>query len=168
MHISSWVKIHWDLLKSLSWTENMDVSRADNFVKTDKICPLAIPNQNSNEHIRFNENPLIFTQVIIWKRKFCHVTGKWLSKIDEICPSAIPNQISIISMHTLSLVKSIDIYLSYQPEVSWADNSVKNGRNLPISNSKPDLHSINAHTKFCENSLTFTHLERKIQTDRQT
>ena len=28
-----------------------------------------------------------------------------------------------------------------------ADNSVKNWRNLPISDPKPDLHNINAHTK---------------------
>ena len=32
--------------------------------------------------------------------------------------------------------------------MSWAGNSVKNQRNLPISNPKPDLHNINAHTKF--------------------
>ena len=37
--------------------------------------------------------------------------------------------------------------------MSWPDNSVKN---LPISNPKPDLHNINAHTKFGENPLTFT------------
>ena len=32
--------------------------------------------------------------------------------------------------------------------VSWADNSVKNGRNLPISNPKPDLLNVNAYSKF--------------------
>ena len=37
-----------------------------------------------------------------------------------------------------------------------ADKSVKNGRNLPISNPKPGLRNTNAHTKFCENSLNFT------------
>ena len=41
--------------------------------------------------------------------------------------------------------------------VSGADNSVKIWRNLPISNPKPDLHNINAHTKFGENPLMFTH-----------
>ena len=47
--------------------------------------------------------------------------------------------------------------------VSWADNSVKIGRNLPISNPKPDLHNINAHTKFDENPLLFSryHPEKK-------
>ena len=32
----------------------------------------------------------------------------------------------------------------------------KNRRNLPISNPKPDLENINAHTKFGENPLIFT------------
>ena len=50
----------------------------------------------------------------------------------------------------------------------WADKSVKNWRNLPISNPKPDLHKINAHTKFCENPLMFTQaIIRKQKTDRQ-
>ena len=40
--------------------------------------------------------------------------------------------------------------------MSRADNSVKNWQNLPISNPKPDLHNINAHTKFGENPLMFT------------
>ena len=41
--------------------------------------------------------------------------------------------------------------------MSQADrNSVKIWRTLPFSNPKPDLHNINAHTKFGENSLTFT------------
>ena len=39
--------------------------------------------------------------------------------------------------------------------MSRADNSVKNWRNLPISNPKPDLHNINVHTKFGENPLMF-------------
>ena len=41
-------------------------------------------------------------------------------------------------------------------DMSGADNSIKNWRNLPISNPKPDLHNINAHTKFGENPLLFT------------
>ena len=52
--------------------------------------------------------------------------------------------------------------------VSRADNSVKNWRNLPISNPKPDLHNINAHTKFGENSWMFTQLSRNEQTDGRT
>ena len=79
----------------------------------------------------------------------------FLSKIDEICSWAIPNQVSTISMHTPSLVK-IRWYLlklssgNENTDVSRADNSVKNWRNLPINNPKPDLHNINAHTQFNE------------------
>ena len=53
--------------------------------------------------------------------------------------------------------------------VSRADNSVKNSRNLPISNPKPDLHNINAHTKFGENPLMFTQvIIRERKTDGRT
>ena len=52
--------------------------------------------------------------------------------------------------------------------VSRADNSVNNWRNLPISNPKPDLHNINAHTKFGENPLMFTQvIIQKQKTDRR-
>ena len=69
--------------------------------------------------------------------------------------------------------KSIDVYsLSPRNEnmaVSWADNSVKIWRNLPISNPKPELHNINAHTKFGENPLMFTQVViRKWKTDGRT
>ena len=83
------------------------------------------------------------------------------SKFDEICPLAIPIQISTISMHIPSLVK-IHCYLlklssgNENMGLSRADNTVKIWRNLPISNSKPDLHNIHAHTKSGENPLTFT------------
>ena len=47
--------------------------------------------------------------------------------------------------------------------------------NLPISNPKPDVHNINAHSKFGKNPFIFTyyHPETKIrmdgwQTDTQT
>ena len=45
------------------------------------------------------------------------------SKYNEICPLAIPNQISTISIYISSLVKSIDVYLSYHPETryGWTD-----------------------------------------------
>ena len=33
-------------------------------------------------------------------------------------------------------------------KVVQADNSVKNRRNMPVSNPKADLHNINEHTKF--------------------
>ena len=65
---------------------------------------------NINAHIKFGENPLSFTHVIVLKVKY----------------------------------------------VLRADNSVKNGRNLPISNPKEDVHNINTHTKSGENPLIFT------------
>ena len=53
--------------------------------------------------------------------------------------------------------------------MSRANNSVKIWRNLPISNPKPDLHNINAHTKFGENPLMFTQvIIRKQKTDGRT
>ena len=53
--------------------------------------------------------------------------------------------------------------------VSRADNSVKNWRNLPISNPKPYLQNINAHTKIGENPLMFTQvIIRKRKTDGGT
>ena len=60
-------------------------------------------------------------------------------------------------------LKSLDIYSSYRPEnenmgMSRADNSVKICQNLPISNPKPEVDNINAHTKFGENRLVFTHI----------
>ena len=74
-------------------------------------------------------------------------------------------------MHIASLVK-IPCYLlklSSRYEnmgVSRADNSIKIWRNLPISNPKPHLHNINAHTKFGENPLMFTQvIIRKQKTD---
>ena len=80
-------------------------------------------------------------------------------------------------MHTSSLVK-IQWYLlkllsgNEKSDVSQADNSVKNWRNLPISNPKPDLYNINANTMFGETPLAFTHIniqKRKYgRTDEHT
>ena len=79
-----------------------------------------------------------------------------------------------MSMYIASLVK-IPCYLLKLPSgnenmgVSRADNSVKIGRNLTISNPKPDIHNINAHTTFGENPLMFTQVTiRKQKTDRWT
>ena len=58
-----------------------------------------------------------------------------------------------MSMHEASLVQ-IPCYLlklsfgNKNMGVSLADNSVKIWRNLPISNSKPDLFYINIYNKF--------------------
>ena len=92
-----------------------------------------------------------------------------LSKVDKICPSAIPNQISTISMHISGLVKIHWQLLKLSSrkknsDMLRADNAVKNWWNLPISNLKPGLHNINAHTKFGENPLiTRYRLETKIR-----
>ena len=56
-------------------------------------------------------------------------------------------------MHMASLVK-IPCYLlklssgNEKMGMSRADNSVKMWKNLPISNPKPDLHNVNAYSKF--------------------
>ena len=66
-----------------------------------------------------------------------------------------------MSMHIASLVK-IPCYLlkllsgNENMGVSRADNSIKIRLNLPISNPKPDLYNINAHTKYSENPFMFT------------
>ena len=64
----------------------------------------------------------------------------------------ILNQILIISMHIASLVKRPCYLLKLLSRnknmgVSRADNSIKILRNLPISNSKPDLN-VNAFSRF--------------------
>ena len=91
-----------------------------------------------------------------------------------MCPLAIPNQISTISMHIPSLVKIHWCLLKESSGnenmgVSRADNSIKNWWNLPISNPKPDLHNINAHTKFGESPLMFIQvIIQKRKTDGRT
>ena len=58
-----------------------------------------------------------------------------------------------MSMHIANLVK-IPCYLlklssgNENMGVSRADNSVKDRRNLPISDSKPDFLDVNAYSKF--------------------
>ena len=72
MHIASLVKIPCYLLKLLSVNENMGVSRADNSVKSWRNLPISNPKpdlHNINAQTKFGENPLMFTQVIIQKRK---------------------------------------------------------------------------------------------------
>ena len=79
-------------------------------------------------------------------------------KIDRFFPLAIPNHISLISTYVPSLFEIPRHLLKLwswneNMGVSWADNY----QNLKIySNPKPDLHNINAHTKFDENPLLFT------------
>ena len=65
IHIASLVKIPCYLLKLSSGNKHMGVSRADNL-------PISNPKpdiHNINAHTKFGENPLMFTQVIMLKRK---------------------------------------------------------------------------------------------------
>ena len=176
MHIASLVKIPCYLLKSSSGNENKGVSWIDNSVKIWRNCLLAIPKQISlmSMHIASLVKIPLFTLLSSGNKNMGVSRADNSVKFDEICPLAIPNQTSLMSMHIASLVK-IPCYLLKSSSgnenmgVSWIDNSVKIWRNMPISNPKPDLHNINAHTKFGENPLMFTQvIIQKQKTDGRT
>ena len=79
MHIASLVKVPCYLLKLSSGNENMGVSRADNSVKIWRNLPISNPKPdllNVNAYSKFDENSLLFTQVIVRKRKYGHVSGR--------------------------------------------------------------------------------------------
>ena len=64
MHIPSLVNLHWDLPKLLSWKQNTDVRQADYSVQTGRNLPIGNPKSDLytiNGHIKFGENPLMFT-----------------------------------------------------------------------------------------------------------
>ena len=72
MHIPSLAKIHQYLLKLSSENENMGMSPADNSIKNWQNLPISNPKldvHDINGHTKFDENPLKFTHVIVWKRK---------------------------------------------------------------------------------------------------
>ena len=124
-----------------------------------EICPLAIPNQISFISMHVPSLVKIPRHLLKLLSRNENMGVSLADNSVKICPYAIPNQISTISMHIPSLVKFNDVKLSSENEnmgVSRTDNSIKIWRNLPISNPKPDLHNINAHTKFGENPLMFT------------
>ena len=57
----------------------MGVSRADNSVKIWRNLPISNPKPdllNVNAYSKFGENPLLFTQAIVWKRKYGRVSGR--------------------------------------------------------------------------------------------
>ena len=57
----------------------MGVSRADNSIKILGNLPISNPKPdllNVNAYSKFGENPLLFTQVIVRKRKYGHVSGR--------------------------------------------------------------------------------------------
>ena len=57
----------------------MGVSRAGNSVKIGQNLPISNPKPdllNVNAYSKFGENPLLFTHVIVRKRKYGHVLGR--------------------------------------------------------------------------------------------
>ena len=79
MHIASLIKIPCYLLKLSPGNENMGVSQADTSVKIWRNLPISNPKPdllNVNAYSKFDENPLLFTQVIIRKRKYGRVSGR--------------------------------------------------------------------------------------------
>ena len=57
----------------------MRVSRADNSVKICRNLSISNPKPdllNVNAYSKFGENPLLFTQVIVRKRKYGRVSGR--------------------------------------------------------------------------------------------
>ena len=57
----------------------MGVSRADNSVNILRNLPISNPKPdllNVNAYSKFDENPLLFTQVIIRKRKYGRISGR--------------------------------------------------------------------------------------------
>ena len=57
----------------------MGLSQADNSVNILQNLPISNPKPdllNVNAYSKFDENPLLFTQVIIWKQKYGHVSGR--------------------------------------------------------------------------------------------
>ena len=79
MHIACLMKIPYYLLKLSSRNENMGVSRADNSVNIWRNLPISNLKPdlfNVNAYSRFGENDLLFTQVIVRKRKYGRVLGR--------------------------------------------------------------------------------------------
>ena len=57
----------------------MGVSQADNSVNISRNLPISNPKPdllNVNAYSKFDENPLLFTPVIIRKRKYGRVSGR--------------------------------------------------------------------------------------------
>ena len=69
------------LLKLSSGKENMGVSRTDNSLKIEQNLPISNPKPNLlnvNAYSKSGKNLLLFTQVIVWKRKYGRVLGRYL------------------------------------------------------------------------------------------
>ena len=78
MHIARLMKIPCYLLKLSAGNKNMGMSRADNSIKIWRNLPISNPKPdllNVNVYSKFGENPLLFTQVMVWKRKHVCVSN---------------------------------------------------------------------------------------------
>ena len=79
MHTASLIKRLYYLLKLSSGNENMGVSRADISVKNWRNLPISNSKTdllNVNAYSKFGYNPLLFTQIVVWKRKYGRVSGR--------------------------------------------------------------------------------------------
>ena len=151
------------------------MSRENNsVVKNWRNLPMSNPKPdfyNTNAYIKFGENPLRFTQVIVLELKYgCGQII--LSTIDEICPLAISKQISTISTDIPSLVKRHWYLLKLlsgneNTDVLRADNFVKI-EICPLAIPNQISTNIYVYTKFGENPLTFTQvIVRKRKYERK-
>ena len=108
---------------------------------------------NIYAHIKFGENPLRFTKVIVLKLKYRCVAGRVLCQNWGNLPisysKAHVHNINIHSKHWYLLKLSS----RNKNRTCRGQVTVKNWRDLPINTLKPDLHNINTHTKFGENKL---------------
>ena len=112
--------------------------------KIDEYCQWAIPNQISTISMHISDwvkNLEIYSSYCPETkiRMCCRQTTR--SKVDEICPLTIQSRSSQYQCKHQVWWKSIDIYYIYHPDIkkkdlSWAETSVKNWRNFPISNPK--------------------------------
>ena len=73
------MKIRSYLLKLSSGNENMGMSWAGNSVRIWRNLRISNPKPdllNVNAYSKFGENPLLFTQVIVQKRKYGRFSGR--------------------------------------------------------------------------------------------
>ena len=73
-----WLKSLDSYSKYCPGIQNMGLSRADNVIKIWRNSPISNPKpdlHNINTNTKFGENPLMFTQVIIWKQN-THTDGR--------------------------------------------------------------------------------------------
>ena len=141
------------------------MSWADNCVRNWQNLPISSPKAdlyNINAHIKFGENPLRFTQVIVQKWKCGRVAGR---KFYQKLMTFAQEQSQTRSLHyqcTYQILwKSIDY-----PEMKMQtyDGQIILSKIDKIY-PKPALHNINAHTEFGENPLTFTQVNILKRTD---